>query len=226
MPVQMRRDFYEKLAAIEDTLLTMGDDVLEMASEAMAALADRDIPRAEAVIRADDRVDAKSNEVEQEIFTLLALQSPVAGELRLLQAFVHTNVHLERMGDQCVNIAKFVALTESMHDDPELSDQLQEMGGHARRVVSQTLAALRGRDVALARQLPEFDEPVDRLNKGLFKRLAQIAASDETKLDWAMRMVLVSRYLERLADHAVDVGEQVIFAETGERPELSSNSPE
>lgn len=224
MPVQMRREFYENLAAIEDALLTMGDQVLEMASEAMQALGDHDLARAGAVIRADDRVDELSWAVESDIFTLLALQSPVAGELRLLQAFVHSNIHLERMGDQCVNIAKFVALTETLHDDPELMAQLQEMGGHARRVVSTALEALRARDVALAERLPEFDEPVDRLNKGLFKRLAKLA-TDDAMLDWAMRMVLVARYLERLADHAVDVGEQVIFAETGVRPELSSNSP-
>jgi phosphate transport system protein len=150
----------------------------------------------------------------------------VARELRLLQAFVHINVHLERMGDQCVNLAKMVALTGRLEQDPELQAQVEEMGSHARRVASACIHALRSRDVDLAQSLPELDEPVDRLNKGLFKRLAQLAAADDSHLDWAMRMVLVTRYLERLADHAVDVGEYVIFAETGERVELSSNSPQ
>ncbi len=224
MPVQIRREFHEQLASIEDTLLTMGDHVLDMAVEVMQALGDSDLERARGVISADDRVDELSHAVEQDTFTVLALQSPVARELRLLQAFLHSNIHIERMGDQCVNIAKFVALTESMHDDPELMAQLQDMGTHARKVVSQAMQALRNRDVELAQRLSVLDEPVDRLNKGLFKRLAHLAG-DEEHLDWAIRMVLVARYLERLADHAVDVGEQVIFAVTGERVELSSNSP-
>ena len=225
MATEMRRDFHDQLASLEDALLAMGQHVLDMCTEVMQALVDKDADRARAVIRADDRLDAESREIEQGIFTVIALQAPVARELRTLAAFMHTNMHLERMGDQCVNIGKFVASYEETEGDPELFTQLADMGTHARRVAAQALEALRNRDVALANTLGELDDPVDRINRGLFRRLAQLASAGEHEVDWAMRLVLVARYLERLADHAVDIGEQVVFIETGQRVELSSNSP-
>jgi phosphate transport system protein len=222
---ELRRDHRGKLSHLEDTILEMGNLVLEMVAEAMAALAERDCDRAEAAIRMDDRVDASYREVEQGVFNTLALQAPVATELRLCSALLHTDLHLERMGDLCVNIAKFTLLVRDFPEDPTLMAQLQEMGGHARKLITRALEAFARRDLDLVNTLPELDDPLDKLNKGLFRRLVQLAANDETRLDWAMRMVLVARYLERLGDHAVDIGEQVIFLVTGDYVELASNSP-
>ncbi len=222
---ELRRDYRDRLTDLEDDLIAMGNRVLEMLAEAMTALGNHDQQRAAAVIRADDRIDAAYQRIQEGVLTTIALHAPVASELRLLSAFMHANIHLERMGDLCVNIGKFVALVEDFSDDPELMAQLQEMGQHARRVIGRSLEALARRDLELVHTLPELDEPLDQLNKGLFKRLVRLAAADETRLDWAMRMVLVARYLERLGDHAVDIGEQVIFAVTGESVELASNSP-
>lgn len=222
---KLRREYRDRLAELEDDLLTMGTRVLDMLAASMEALERRDVAAAEDVIRSDDRLDAAYNAFEEGVLTTIALQSPVASELRLLTAFLHMNVHLERMGDLCVNIAKFVLLVEEFTDDPELMAQLQEMGGHARRVIARSLDAFSRRDLDLVLSLPQLDEPLDQLNKGLFARLVRLAATDEDRLDWAMRMVLVARYLERLGDHAVDIGEQVHFAVTGRRIELASNSP-
>ncbi len=222
---KLRREYRDRLAELEDDLLTMGTRVLDMLSASMEALVRRDVSAAHEVIRSDDRLDALYNACEEGVLTTIALQSPVASELRLLAAFLHMNVHLERMGDLCVNIAKFVLLVEEFTDDPELTAQLQEMGGHARRVIARSLDAFSRRDLELVFSLPQLDEPLDQLNKGLFARLVRLAATDEERLDWAMRMVLVARYLERLGDHAVDIGEQVHFAVTGRRIELASNSP-
>ncbi|HUH08585.1 MAG TPA: phosphate signaling complex protein PhoU [Egibacteraceae bacterium] len=223
--VELRREHRDRLADLEDRLLTMGNQVLDMIDEAMAALGAHDQDRAAAVIRSDDRLDQQYQEVQESVFTVLALQSPVASELRLLTAMLHINIHLERMGDLCVNIGKFTQLVENLLDDADLMAQLQEMGRHAHRTITRSMEAFARRDVVIARQLPELDDPLDRLNKGLFLRLVKLAASDEERLDWAMRMVLVARYLERLGDHAVDIGEQVIFAVTAETVELASNSP-
>lgn len=222
---KLRREYRDRLAELEDDLLTMGTRVLDMLSASMEALVRRDVAAAHEVIRSDDRLDAAYNAIEEGVLTTIALQSPVASELRLLTAFLHMNVHLERMGDLCVNIAKFVLLVEEFTDDPELMAQLQEMGGHARRVIARSLDAFSRRDLDLVFSLPQLDEPLDQLNKGLFARLVRLAATDEHRLDWAMRMVLVARYLERIGDHAVDIGEQVHFAVTGQRVELASNSP-
>ena len=222
---QLRREYREGLSGIEDAILAMGSRVIEMLGEAMEALALHDEERAAAVIRADDLLDEQYEEVHENILTLLALQAPVATELRLLSAFLHSNIHLERMGDLAVNIAKIVTLVDAEAGDPELMAQVQDMAQHARRVINRALEALAKRDMDLVATLPELDDPIDRLNRGLFKRMVKLAIAEESKLDWAMRMVLVSRYLERMGDHAVDIGEQVHFVVTGENIELASNSP-
>ena len=222
---QLRREYREGLSEIEDEILAMGSRVIEMLAEAMEALAAHDQERAAAVIRADDLLDDQYEQVHEDILTLLALQAPVATELRLLSAFLHCNIHLERMGDLAVNIAKIVTLVDPEAGDPELMAQVQDMAQHARRVINRSLEAMAKRDMDLVATLPELDDPIDRLNRGLFKRLVKLAIVEESKLDWAMRMVLVSRYLERMGDHAVDIGEQVHFVVTGENIELASNSP-
>ncbi|HVM20822.1 MAG TPA: phosphate signaling complex protein PhoU [Egibacteraceae bacterium] len=223
---KLRREYREGLSGLEDRMLSMGGRVLEMLTEAMAALETHDEDKAAVVIRADDLLDEQYEDVHETILTLLALQAPVAKDLRLLSAFLHSNIHLERMGDLCVNISKIVTLVDPGAGDPELMAQVQEMGQHARRVIERSLDALAKRDLSIVQTLPELDDPLDKLNRGLFKRMVRLGIDDEAKLDWAMRMVLVSRYLERMGDHAVDIGEQVHFVVTGENVEFASNSPE
>jgi phosphate transport system protein len=224
--MKLRREYRAELSGLEDRILSMGSRVLDMLSEAMEALADHDVQRAEAVIRADDYLDEQYEDVHEHILTTIALQAPVATQLRLLSAFMHCNIHLERMGDLCVNVAKIVTFIAHEAGDPELMAQVQEMAQHARRVIERALEALAKRDLDIVAELPELDDPIDKLNRGLFKRMVRLAIDDEQALDWAMRMVLVSRYLERMGDHAVDIGEQVYFIVTGRNIELASNSPE
>lgn len=222
---KLRREYRESLSELEDQILSMGGRVQEMLSEAMEALAHHDEERAAAVIRADDLLDEAYFEVQETVLTMIALQAPVASHLRLLAGFLHCNIHLERMGDLCVNIAKIVTLIDAESEDPELMAQVQEMAQHGRRVISRALDALAKRDLDLIASLPELDDPIDQLNRGLFKRIVKVAAADESALDWAMRMVLVARYLERMGDHAVDIGEQAYFMITGDAIEMASNSP-
>jgi phosphate transport system protein len=216
VPQALRREYRAQVAALEDRILETGNRILEMLDVAMDALVAGEGAQAAAVTRADALVDQAHDRMRQDIFLVMAMQAPVAGELRLLNAFLHINMHLGRMGDLCVNIARSADLVGGLAGDEALTAQLREMGRHARTLIQRSLDALARRDADAARDLAALDDPLDRLNRGLFRRLVDLAAGDETRLDWAMRMVLVSRYLERLGDHAVDIGENMIFAVTGE----------
>jgi phosphate transport system protein len=212
---ELRRKFHERLARLEDDVLGMGQAVLRMIDDATVALVGPSTEQAKAVIAADNAVDVTYAEVQEGVLRTLALESPVASELRLVSALIHVSIHLERVGDLCVNIARFAKLTEHLHADPTLLEQIQEMGKHAWRAINRCMQSFARRDVALARELDRLDDPLDRLNRGLFQRLVQLAASDEERLDWAFSMVLVARYFERIGDHAVDIGKQVEFIVTG-----------
>lgn len=222
----MRDEFHREIDALVDLLLRTGDTVIEMLDRALTALVDGDLELAAEVVRADDRVDATYADVQERVVKLMALQAPVASDLRLIATMLRVDIHLERMGDYAVNVARAVRRTSDYRDDPELARQLREMGDLATEVARSALRAFGQRDVALARRLDEIDDGVDRLNIGVFQRLVRLAATDEEHLRWATHMVLVARQIERFGDHAVDIGEATIFAVTGEVVELSSNEPE
>lgn len=211
----MRRSFQDELEALQGEVAFMGSLVIDSLKLALAATAERDEKKAEQVELADDRIDQKYVEIEHRILGLLARQAPVAGDLRLISAVLHINIHLERMGDLCVNMSKFVTLTRDYSPNPIIMQNIAEMGDRAMTMVEQSLEAFDKRDLRIAKSLPKLDDPIDKLNKKIFKEIAA-CADDELMLDWASRMALVSRYIERIGDHAVDIGEQVGFLITGE----------
>jgi phosphate transport system protein len=176
------------------------------------------------VIADDDRVDGRYLEVHQGILSLLATQAPVAGDLRLVAALLHVIMHVERMGDQCVNIAKLIPL--SGHEPPvrqEVLETLSKMGAHARSETVQCKAAFSGRDVGLAEDLVRQDREINRMNRDIFRMAIEIGDDPDTR-EWAMHMILVARALERVGDNAVDIGEQVAFVVTGLFQEFSAPS--
>lgn len=209
-----RKSFHEELASLEASLLGSGELVQRSLELAVEALKTRE-PVLAQVIAIDDEVDRRYQAIEEGILGLLARQSPVAGDLRLVAAMLHVNLHLERIGDLSVNIAKFVEMTREYVPSTEILQCLQDMGARAREMVGQALKAFAERDLSLAMQLPSLDEPIDELNRRVFD-LVIGAARDPSLLDWASRIVLVSRFLERVGDQAVDIGEQVGFLVTGE----------
>ena len=190
----------------------------------LEALHHQDVELAQMVIADDDRVDGRYLEVHQGILSLLALQAPVAGDLRLVAALLHMIKHIERMGDQCVNIAKLIPL--SGYEPPvhrEMLDALAKMGAFARSEVVQSKAAFAARDVALAEDLVRQDREINRLNREIFRLAIEIGDDPDTR-EWAMHMTLVARALERIGDNAVDIGEQVAFVVTGLFREFSDSS--
>jgi phosphate transport system protein len=181
----------------------------------METVEHQDVELAELVIADDDRIDGRYLEVHQEILTLLATQAPVATDLRLISALLHVMHSIERMGDQCVNIAKVIPLTG--HDAPqhdEMINRILLMGKQARSMVSQAKKAFEGRDVELARDLVRQDDLIDNLNKECFQIAVQVGDDADVR-EWALTMMLVARAIERIGDNAVDIGEQVAFVVTG-----------
>jgi phosphate transport system protein len=223
MTTQPRRHFHEELEGLELDVLGMGEVGERMLANAMESLADSDLTAAQNVIDSDDDLDNRYMMVERRTLELLALQTPVAVDLRLISAILHTNVHLERVGDMAVNIAKIVRVVHGLPVNQTILSHLAEMGHIAREMLRASMDALARRDIALATKLPEMDDPVDRLNRGMYREVAS-CAWDPQMLEWAIRMMVVSRQLERIGDHAVDIAEQVAFLITGEFREFTDAS--
>ncbi|HLM27208.1 MAG TPA: phosphate signaling complex protein PhoU [Thermoleophilaceae bacterium] len=215
MPDHGRIHFQDELAKLEEAALGGLDLVVGAVDRALETVRHQDVELASMVIADDDRIDGRYLEVHQGILSLLALQAPVAGDLRLVAALLHLIKHVERMGDQCVNIAKLVPLAG--HDpprDPELLDELVEMGSLARSLVVQCKQAFATRDVGLAEDLVRQDDRIDRLNRDIFARALDFG-TDPDRREWSMHMMLIGRAIERIGDNAVDVGEQTAFVVTG-----------
>jgi phosphate transport system protein len=181
----------------------------------MEAVEHQDVELSQVVIADDDRIDGRYLEIHQEILTLLATQAPVATDLRLIAALLHVMKNIERMGDQCVNIAKLIPLTG--HDAPrrtEMVERILRMGKQVQAQIVHAKRAFEARDVGQARDLVRQDDLVDTLNRECFQIAVDVGDEADTR-EWAMTMMLVARALERTGDNAVDIGEQVAFIVTG-----------
>ena len=214
-PSPGRHHFQDELHHLEEHALGGLDLVLEQLDRTLEALRHQDVELASIVIADDDRLDGRYLEVHQGILSLLARQAPVAGDLRLVAALLHLIKHVERMGDQCVNIAKLLPLAG--HDPPvrpELLNLLMKMGDLARSEVAQCKRAFASRDVELAEDLVRQDREINRINRDIFRIAIEIGDDPDTR-EWAMIMTLVARCLERIGDNAVDIGEQTAFVVTG-----------
>ena len=219
----MRVSFQEELDQLEASLQEEGSLVLRVFRGALNALGQRDVELADDVIAFDDDVDRLYLHVEEGIESLLARQTPVAVDLRLVLAMLHTNLHLERMADYSVTIAKLTKLVADVKADPALMQTLQEMGDRAEEMIRVALDAFANRDLAAAESLVDLDELIDRSNRRFVERVVEIVSEPGVR-EWVLRMVLVSRTLERIGDHAVDIGEQVAYLLTAEFREFTDAS--
>jgi len=210
----MREGFRKELKDLKNEVVGIGRSIIETTNESVRALVDGDVDLAEKVIAADPEIDARCLAIEEHSLEIIATQFPVARDLRLLHSLGYMSMHLERMGDLAVNIAKAARRTAERVGPQTLYDLIQAQGNLVHRVLEAMLEALDNVDLDLARKLPELDEPIDHLFKQFFRELARL--QDEEDIEWASQMVLASRYLERIADHAVDVGERITYMVTGE----------
>lgn len=215
----MRKTFHEELHALRDEVIQMGEIVTAAVEQAVKALLNGDLELAQKVIEGDDEIDRRYLAVEEQCISVMARQSPVARDLRLIHSVMFIAVHLERMGDLALNIAKAARRTAAQPGPDPLIELIDNMGKVAVDVVRASMDAFARKDVLLAEKLPEMDEPIDDQYKEFFKALSRY--EDEESLQWATSMVLASRYIERVADHAVDIGERVAYLVTGELREFN-----
>jgi phosphate transport system protein len=212
---ETRHQFREALRQLEAQALEGLDMVIQALDRSLEAVSYQDIELAGMVVADDDRIDGRYLEVHQGILSLLATQTPVATDLRTVAALLHIIRCVERMGDQCVNVAKLVPLSGyEAPKDKDLLDSIERMGQLARSEVSQSKQAFSGRNVELAKDLVRQDEEINRLNREIFRRAVDIG-DDVDLREWAMYMILVARCLERVGDNAVDIAEQTAFVVTG-----------
>ena len=221
---ETRHQFHENLRALEAQALDGLDIVIQQLDRSLESISYQDVELAGMVVADDDRIDGRYLEVHQGILSLLARQAPVAGDLRIVAALLHVIRCVERMGDQCVNIAKLIPLSGYEPPvRPEVLELILKMGAYARSEIVQCKAAFSGRDVGLAEDLARQDREINRLNREIFRTALEIGDDPDTR-EWAMHMILVARALERIGDNAVDVGEQVAFVVTGLFREFSDQT--
>jgi phosphate transport system protein len=222
---ETRKEFHDQLGDLEREALSTADLTITALDQAVEAVVNRDTELAVMVIDGDDRIDGRYLDVHQGVLSLLARQSPVASDLRLVAAILHTIVHIERIGDLCVNIAKLVPL---MGDPPLDSEQIftkiQAAGSQARDQIRQAQKAFAERRIDLAEELVRQDDVIDLLNREIFHLAVEIGSSDPLVREWGAHVMLIARYMERIGDHTVDIGEQIAFVISGEFREFTDAS--
>jgi phosphate transport system protein len=220
---EVRITFQEELEQVEAALQEEGDYVLRALRAAVNAVEQADAELADDVIAFDDEVDNRYLAIQEGIQSLLARQTPVAVDLRLVLAMLHANLHLERLGDYCVTMAKLTKLVSDIEPDEALVQAFEEMGQRAEEMLRIALDSFQQRDLEAASSLVDLDELIDRANRRAVERVFDLSG-DLSKREWGLRMVIVSRCLERIGDHAVDIGEQTAYLVTGEFREFTDAS--
>ena len=217
----LRVTFHEELVELEDALQREGNLIVRSVQAASRAMVERDLELADEVIAFDDEVDSAYLAIHEGVQSLLARQTPVASDLRLVLAMLHVNLHLERMADYCVTVAKLTKLSWSAPSDPRIVAALAEMGVRAEEMTRVAMRSFQHRDLARAEALVDLDELIDRTNRRLAGHVLELDAEHR---EWGLRMLVVSRCLERIGDHAVDIGEQTAYLVTGEFREFTDAS--
>jgi phosphate transport system protein len=210
----MQRHFHEELDALKQTLLAMGGLVEDQIRRVMRALIERDDRLAQEVIDRDRHVNAYDVEVDETCVNLLALHQPAAGDLRFITTTMKIVTDLERIGDQAVNIAQRVI---ELNPVPQLKPyiDLPRMAERAQGMVKDSLDAFVSRDTELARRVCGADAEVDALKEQIFRELLTFMMQDARAIPRAIRLILISRFLERVADHATNIAEMVIYLVEG-----------
>ena len=219
----MRVGLQSDLDSLEAGFQEMGEIVLRSIRGALDALRTQDVELCDEVIAFDDEIDERYLALERQVEMTLARQTPVASDLRLVLAVLHNALHLERMGDQCVTIAKLTKLSSHLGTQQAIVEGLVDMGDRCAEMVKVSLSAFASRDVEQARELHQLDELVDNANRQVFHEVLRYV-HDAEALEWGMRQITAARCFERIGDNAVDIGEQTAFLATGKFAEFTDAS--
>ncbi len=212
-----RQTFHEGLKQLNQEILQLGSLVVDAVDLSTQALFTGDRKLANSVIAGDEDINELTLRIEGKSLALQARQQPVARDLRLLHVCLLVSLHLERIGDLAVNIAKIAKRLERTGAAEPYLDLLRKMSAQALEVLRQGIKAFADRDVELAQSLERIDEPIDEMFKEILSRLLHPEArAEEASSEWATHIALASRYIERIADQVVDMGGRVSFLVTGQ----------
>jgi phosphate transport system protein len=217
---ELRSTFHKEIEEIRQDVLTLGKSVIEAIPRATAVLLNSDLEGADYLLQADDEIDARAIDIEEKCFQELALQSPVAGDLRLLVSMIKIAGELERSADLAVNICKASRRMYGHEIDPTLRDLIAKMSEQAQQLFVSTMEAFNDNDAAKAAAIDDMDSFLDGLHRRFISEIFEIHASKEIDLQVAVQLAMVARFYERIGDHAVNVSERTRFIVTGWKPEL------
>ncbi len=216
-----RKTFQEELEDLRQEVVQMGELVEIAVDKSLDALLSMDKELAEQVIAEDDVIDEMNMNIEERSLHMLARQQPVAKDLRLISSILKIVIHLERMGDYAFNVAKISKRLKPGDEAQSIQDIITVMSEKTKEVVAASMKVFREKDLELAHALPDMDAAIDESFKRLIRELGVCLGDEACEANWSTSIILASRNIERMADHAVDVAEQVIFMITGEMEELA-----
>jgi phosphate transport system protein len=214
--------FHQELEQLEQRVLGIVDRAEHMVEIAVESVTTGNTDLAREVIALDDVIDGMYFETQGNWTSLMARNQPLGSDLRKMQVLLQLTSTFERMGDQCVNIAKITILNEGLPRAERIVEQIREMGDLVRPMIRTAIEAYVRRDLDEARLLPSMDQPVDRLNANMYKETVAVSGNKEM-LEWATKMMMVARALERVGDQAVDFAEQTVYLITGELTEFDED---
>ncbi len=206
----METHFHQELSQLKSEILRMAGLVERAISNAIDSLTQRDTPLAEKTIQQDAQINEVELDIDERCLNLLALHQPMAGDLRFITSAMRINTELERIGDLAVNIAERVV---SLNQEPQLKPYIDipNMADISKKMLRDVIDAFVSGDAALARSVCERDDQVDGLNNQIFRELLTYMMEEPKTITRAVHLIIVSRYLERIADHATNIAEGVIF---------------
>ena len=219
MQNELRGNFHEDLDAVRDTIVTLAAHVTEAIPRATDALINNDLEMAQEVIAHDDELDLLSLQIEERCYALIALQQPMAIDMRSIVTAMKINGEFERSGDLAVNICKGVRRIYGIALSPTLRGLITSMGEEAVRLTRVSVDAYAEGSAGLAAALPDMDDRLDDLQVDFIQEIFAAHARGELKLEETVQLALIARFYERIGDHAVNIGERVMYMVTGESPE-------
>ena len=219
MTQDLRGEFHSDLDEVRQGVARLSASVTELVPRATDVLLDQDLEGAEYVILGDDEIDARSIELEERCYQLLALQAPVASDLREVISAIKLIAEIERSADLCVNICKAARRIYGRPLDPKLRGVIQKMGDQAQHLFKEATEAYLTRDSARAAALDDMDSLLDDLQREFIQVIFESHGQDHIDLQVAVQLALVARFFERIGDHAVNIGEKVRYEVDGWLPE-------
>lgn len=221
---ELRTDFHHDLEEIRDAIVRLGATVIDLIPRVTAVLLEQDLEGAEYVILGDDEVDARATSIEERALSLLALQAPVAGDLRQVATALKISSEMERSADLCCNICKAARRIYGHELDPKLRGIIQKLSDQAQAEYRQALDAYASVDAVRAAALPDIDSFLDDLHRQFIQQILESHAAGTIDLQVAVQLALVGRFYERLGDHSVNLANKVRYIATGWLPEHESRS--